>query len=113
MSGLLYGFFIEAMTAWRGMFDPIHAVFVRIAFSFLVAALVGETVHHYSQSLALGVSLIPLAEVPMVELNDLHRFYPQADGVADAVVLCLVMVMVVLGPLALQWGLRFVRECRE
>lgn len=99
---------------WLGAGSAALLLLVRVLAKLLCVGALGPiTGLDLRQSLALGVSLIPLAEVPMVELNDLHRFYPQADGVADAVVLCLVMVMVVLGPLALQWGLRFVRECRE
>jgi len=65
------------------------------------------------QSLVLGVVLIPMAEIPLVELMDMRTLYPQMGVKILPIVFSMMNVLEVLGPMAVQWGLIRSQEFQE
>lgn len=62
------------------------------------------------QALALGATLLPMSSPALLLQHDIVRLYPDFGQELAAVVLAALVVMELLGPLAVQWGLRFAGE---
>ncbi|MDP1690810.1 MAG: cation:proton antiporter [Burkholderiaceae bacterium] len=64
------------------------------------------------QGLALGLALTPLSATSLVLLSELQATHPQVSSQIAPVVLAAVAVMALVGPIAVQWGLRLTGEYR-
>jgi Kef-type K+ transport system membrane component KefB len=62
------------------------------------------------QALALGATLLPMSSLALLLQHDIARLYPEFGLQLAAVVLASLVVMELVGPLAVQWGLRFAGE---
>jgi Kef-type K+ transport system membrane component KefB len=67
----------------------------------------------YKQSLALGMALMPMSAVAFVLVDDIHRLYPEFGAQVGVVVLSMVAVLQLIGPIGVQWALRFSNEANE
>lgn len=65
------------------------------------------------QTLILGVVLIPMAEIPLVELMDMRTLYPQMSIRILPIVFSMMNILEVVGSLGVQWGLIRSREFQE
>jgi Kef-type K+ transport system membrane component KefB len=59
------------------------------------------------QSIGLGCCLLPMSSLALLMSHDIARIFPQFGADLGAVFLAAILVMELLGPLAVQWGLRF------
>ena len=64
------------------------------------------------QGVALGAVLMPMSSLALLMQNEIARLYPAFSQNFGAVVLAGVIVMEFLGPVAVQWGLKFAREAK-
>ena len=64
------------------------------------------------QAVALGAVLMPMSTLALLMQHEIARLYPTFGMQLAAVVLGGVIVMEILGPVAVQWGLKFAREAR-
>ncbi len=62
------------------------------------------------QAVALGAALMPTSGLSLLMLHDVTRVYPQFGQPLAAVIVAGLIVMEFVGPLAVQWGLKFARE---
>jgi len=62
------------------------------------------------QATALGATLMPMSGLALLLQHDVATVYPQFGQALSAVVLTGVILMEFLGPLAVQWGLKFAGE---
>jgi Kef-type K+ transport system membrane component KefB len=67
---------------------------------------------HLRQSVALGAVLMPMSSLALLMQNEIARLYPAFGQSFGAVVLAGVIVMEFIGPIAVQWGLKFAREAK-
>jgi len=65
------------------------------------------------QSLALSMALMPMSAVAFVLVDDIHRLYPEFGAQVGVVVLSMVAVLQLIGPIGVQWALRFSNEANE
>ena len=73
----------------------------------MVAPLGGLRV---KQSVGLGLALMPMSSIALLLQHDIARLYPAFDRDMSAIVLGAIIVMEVVGPLAVQFGLRLAGE---
>lgn len=64
------------------------------------------------QSAALGLTLLPMSGVAFLLTEDIRVMYPAFGVQLAPIVLSMVAVLELLGPIAVQWGLRFTGETR-
>ena len=64
----------------------------------------------WRQATGLAATLLPMSSLALLLQHDVARLYPSFGQELTAVVLGAVVVMELLGPLAVQWGLRFAGE---
>jgi Kef-type K+ transport system membrane component KefB len=62
------------------------------------------------QATALGATLLPMSALAWLLTHDVSQMYPQFAQQLGTVVLAGVIVMEFVGPLAMQWGLKFAGE---
>jgi hypothetical protein len=62
------------------------------------------------QAAGLAATLLPMSSLALLLQHDVARLYPSFGHDLTAVVLGAVIIMELLGPLAVQWGLRFAGE---
>ena len=62
------------------------------------------------QSVGLGLVLLPMSSLTLLLQHDIARLYPAFGPTLTAVFLSAVIIMEVLGPLAVQLGLRIAGE---
>ena len=61
---------------------------------------------------ALGIALAPMSGVAFLLTEDIRTIYPFFGSQLAPIVLSMVAVLGLLGPLAVQWGLRYAGESR-
>lgn len=64
------------------------------------------------QAAALGIALAPMSGVAFLLTEDIRTIYPFFGSQLAPIVLSMVAVLELLGPLAVQWGLRYAGESR-
>ncbi len=62
------------------------------------------------QGMALTLALAPISGTTFVLLADLHQQHPEFAAQVMPIALSAIAVMELLGPLAVQWGLRLAGE---
>ena len=62
------------------------------------------------QAVALGAALLPMSSIALLLQHDVAKLYPGFGQQLAAVVISAVIVMEIIGPIAVQWGLRFAGE---
>ena len=62
------------------------------------------------QGLALGLGLAPVSGVALVMLADLEGLYPHFAGTLTHMVFSAIAILELLGPIAVHYALRMVRE---
>ncbi len=65
------------------------------------------------QGMALGLALSPMSALAYVLVNDIYALYPDISPVLHAVMLCSIVVLQILSPLLVYWGLSFCGERRQ
>lgn len=75
----------------------------KMAGALMIAPLGGLTVR---QSVGLGLALLPMSSLTLLLQHDIARIYPSFGTQLSAAFVMAVIVMEVLGPLAVQFGLR-------
>ena len=58
------------------------------------------------QAVGLGLAMLPMSSLPLLMLHDILRVYPQFGAELTAALLGAITVMEIVGPLAVQYGLR-------
>jgi Kef-type K+ transport system membrane component KefB len=66
----------------------------------------------YRQTAALGLALAPMSGVAFLLTDDIRVMYPAFGLQLAPIVLSMVAVLELIGPIAVQWGLRFAGETR-
>jgi len=64
----------------------------------------------FRQAIALGAALMPMSSLALLLVHDITRLYPLFGQSLAAVVLAAVLVLELIGPIAVQWGLKLARE---
>lgn len=64
------------------------------------------------QAAALGLALAPMSGVAYLLTEDIRVMYPEFGALLAPIVISMVAVLELLGPIAVQWGLRFAGETR-
>lgn len=92
------------------------------ALVLLLARLVGKTAGvvllgpvsglSLRQAAALGLALLPMSGVAFLLAEDIRVMYPAFGAQLAPIVLSMVAALELLGPIAVQWGLRFIGETR-
>ena len=62
------------------------------------------------QALGLGAAVLPMSSIALLMLHDIARYFPSFRSDFTAIILGAILVMEILGPFAVQWGLRFAGE---
>jgi len=62
------------------------------------------------QSLALGIALLPMSGVALIIAEDIRLMYPDFGATLVPIVLSMMLVMELLGPVAVKWGLQTAGE---
>jgi Kef-type K+ transport system membrane component KefB len=62
------------------------------------------------QSIGVALSLLPMSSLPLLMLHDILRSSPQFDPALTAGILSSIVIMEVVGPIAVQYGLRLAGE---
>jgi Kef-type K+ transport system membrane component KefB len=62
------------------------------------------------QAVALGAALLPMSSIALLLQHDVAKLYPGFGEQLAAVVIAAVIVMEIVGPIAVQWGLRLAGE---
>lgn len=103
---------VEALTA--GAAAAVAVIAVRVLGKGVGIALFG-TVSGLSrrQALALAVAMLPMSAVAFLLVDDISNLYPEFGAQVGAVVLCMVAVLQLVGPIGVQWALRFSNETNE
>ncbi len=65
------------------------------------------------QSMALGIALLPMSGVAFLLTEDIRILYPEFGAHIGAVVLTMVAVLEVIGPIGVQWALKFSNETKK
>lgn len=65
------------------------------------------------QSFTLGLALLPMSAVAFLLVDDIRNLYPEFGTKVGAVVFCMIALMQFLGPICVQWALRFSNESTE
>ncbi len=77
-------------------------------FGILVIAPIGGL--RMRQALGLGCALLPMSTLALMLQHDVVKVFPEFGSDLIAVFLGALIIMEVVGPLAVQWGLRFAGE---
>jgi Kef-type K+ transport system membrane component KefB len=59
------------------------------------------------QAAGLGAAVLPMSSLALLMQHDIARLFPAFATELSAVLLSAILVMEIIGPLAVQWGLRF------
>lgn len=62
------------------------------------------------QAIGLGLAMLPMSSLPLLMLHDILRVFPRFGTELTATLLSAIVVMEILGPLAVQFGLRLAGE---
>jgi Kef-type K+ transport system membrane component KefB len=91
-----------------------------IAAAFVAARALGKLVGvlavaplgglRMKQSIGLGFALLPMSSLPLLMFHDVSKYFPAFTRDLGAVFLASVLIMELLGPLAVQWGLSLAGE---
>jgi len=65
------------------------------------------------QTLALALALLPMSGVAFLLAEDIRSLYPEFGARVGAVVLSMIAVLELVGPIAVQWALKFTKETKE
>ena len=65
------------------------------------------------QSLALGLALMPMSAVAFLLVEDIRNIYPEFGAQVGAVIISMIAVLQLVGPIGVQWALRFCNESNE
>jgi Kef-type K+ transport system membrane component KefB len=106
-SGLTWDYIVA------GGFAALALIAARF-FGKLIGAtlLAGRSGLDTGQSLALGVALCPMSGVAFVLTDDISRIHPVIGAKLGAIVLSMVVVLEFIGPIAVQWALRWTGEAK-
>jgi Kef-type K+ transport system membrane component KefB len=59
------------------------------------------------QALGLGAAMLPMSSLALLMQHDISRLFPAFGDELSAVLLAAILVMEIVGPFVVQWGLRF------
>jgi Kef-type K+ transport system membrane component KefB len=59
------------------------------------------------QAMGLGAAVLPMSSLALLMQHDIARLFPEFATELSAVLLSAILVMEILGPLLVQWGLRY------
>jgi Kef-type K+ transport system membrane component KefB len=62
------------------------------------------------QAIGLGLAMLPMSSLPLLMLHDILRVAPRFDPELSAAILSAIIVMEIVGPFAVQYGLRLAGE---
>jgi Kef-type K+ transport system membrane component KefB len=62
------------------------------------------------QAVGLGAVMLPMSSLPLLMAHDIGKIFPQFDQDLGAIFIAAIIIMEIVGPLAVQWGLRFAGE---
>jgi hypothetical protein len=62
------------------------------------------------QAMGLGAAMLPMSSLALLMLHDIARLFPPFAEQLSGVLLGAILVMEIVGPFAMQWGLRFAGE---
>jgi len=68
---------------------------------------------NHRQTLALALALMPMSALAFVLVDDIHALYPEFSAQVGVVVLSMVAILQLIGPIGVQWALRFSNESNE
>jgi Kef-type K+ transport system membrane component KefB len=62
------------------------------------------------QAVGLGCVMLPMSSLPLLMAHDIGKIFPQFDADLGAIFIAAIIIMEIIGPLAVQWGLKFAGE---
>jgi hypothetical protein len=89
----------------------VALVFARAAGKFvgiLAIAPIGGL--RLRQAAGLGAVLLPMSSLTLLMAHDIGKIFPQFAADLGAIFVAAIIIMEIVGPLAVQWGLRFAGE---
>jgi Kef-type K+ transport system membrane component KefB len=99
---------------------PMLATGGVVALAYIVARLAGTLLGvlavaplgglRLRQTVGLGLALLPMSSIALLLEHDISRLYPAFARDLSGVVLGAIIVMEIVGPFAVQWGLRLAGE---
>jgi Kef-type K+ transport system membrane component KefB len=94
-----------------GGWIAVALVFARAAGKFvgiLAIAPIGGL--RLRQAAGLGAVLLPMSSLTLLMAHDIGKIFPQFAADLGAIFVAAIIIMEIVGPLAVQWGLRFAGE---
>jgi Kef-type K+ transport system membrane component KefB len=92
---------------WGGLALAAARAVGKMAGALIVAPLGGLRVR---QAAGLGLALLPMSSVTLLLQHDIARLYPSFGEGISAIFLAAIIIMEIVGPLAVQFGLRLAGE---
>lgn len=96
-----------ATAGWAAAFFVLARAAGKMLAILLVAPIGGLRL---KQSVGLGLALLPMSSLALLMHHDISRLFPAFGNALGATFLAGVIVMELVGPLALNWGLRLAGE---
>jgi Kef-type K+ transport system membrane component KefB len=58
----------------------------------------------------LGCVMLPMSSLPLLMAHDIGKIFPQFEADLGAIFVAAIIIMEIIGPLAVQWGLKLAGE---
>ena len=111
---VLTGISLTGQAIVLGGITALVLIAVRVAGKCAGVALFGSLSGlSLRQSLSLGIALMPMSGVAFLLAEDIRSLYPDFGEQVAAIVLCMVAVLQIFGPIAVQWALQTNKETKE
>jgi Kef-type K+ transport system membrane component KefB len=111
---VLTGATLSIQDILTGGLAALVLIAVRIVCKGLGVALFGPVSGlSWRQSLSLGLALQPMSTVAYLLVEEVRSSYPALGREVGEVVISMIAVLGIIGPIAVQWALRFNQETKE
>lgn len=111
---VLTGATLSIQDILTGGLAALVLIAVRVVCKGLGVALFGPVSGlSWRQSLSLGLALQPMSTVAYLLVEEVRSSYPALGREVGEVVISMIAVLGIIGPIAVQWALRFNQETKE
>jgi Kef-type K+ transport system membrane component KefB len=111
---VLTGATLSIQDILTGGLAALVLITIRVVCKGLGVALFGPVSGlSWRQSLSLGLALQPMSTVAYLLVEEVRSSYPALGREVGEVVISMIAVLGIIGPIAVQWALRFNQETKE
>ena len=111
---ILTGATITANTFAAGGLAALAVIAVRLVAKGVGIGVFGPVSGlSWRQSFALGAALMPMSALAFLLVEDIRSLYPAFGEKVGGIILCMIAVLQLVGPIAVQWALRYCNESTE